>query len=298
MSQIVQFIGGLGLSLLLILPFLAPMFILGWILHRRKRQFRATAHDPFTEMPLRPPGESTRLKLEELAEQYDDHILFILLMSVVTLALTLATPAGQQLFVGSVMFVLAAGVVAFRARSIFSLQQKLWDYRLGFTGERAVGEALNQLFADGFQIFHDLPFEGFNIDHVIVGPPGVYAVETKTRRKPAHLRGTAKATVIFDGQALHYPWGQDTHGLTQAARNAATLAKWLAKSTGEPTPVNAILALPGWWVERKATGPVAVLNPKEIRRLFPQPIARPLSPDRIQRIAFQLTERCRLEKPE
>jgi len=54
----------------------------------------------------------------------------------------------------------------------------------GFDGERYVGEALTPLVAQGFEIYHDVPFEGFNIDHVPVGPPGIFAVETKTRRKP------------------------------------------------------------------------------------------------------------------
>jgi len=39
--------------------------------------------------------------------------------------------------------------------------------QLGFDGERYVGEALTPLVADGFEIYHDSPFEGFNIDHVL-----------------------------------------------------------------------------------------------------------------------------------
>ncbi len=150
-------------------------------------------------------------------------------------------------------------------------------------------------------MFHDVPFEDkgakFNLDHVVVGPPGVYAVETKTRRKLAALAGNERATVTFDGEMLHFPTWSDSHGVKQASDNAATLSNWLSSSTGEPTPVQAILTLPGWWIERKNKGRVAVLNPKEIRYSFPTHVAEPLSPERIQRIAHQLTERCRLEKP-
>jgi hypothetical protein len=48
--------------------------------------------------------------------------------------------------------------------------EKVRPLRLGFKGERAVGEELNQLLRQGFHVFHDLPFDSFNIDHVIVGP--------------------------------------------------------------------------------------------------------------------------------
>lgn len=296
MNRLLPALGELGLSLLLVLPLLAPMFLLGWLLHRRKRRFRAEALDPFVEMPLRPPGESTRQQLEALEAKYEDLILEIGLVIVGGALLSVASPANLKLMMSVTAFVLVAGLVLYRGRGMFALVQKIWDYRLGFTGERAVGEALNQLLADGFHVFHDLPFEGFNIDHVVVGSTGVYAVETKTRRKPAHLKGAAKATVVFDGRALHYPWGPDTHGLEQAARNASTLSKWLTKSTGELTPVQAILALPGWWVMRKTTGDVNVLNPKEIRHSFPTRPSSTLPPDRIQRIVHQLTERCRLSK--
>ena len=39
---------------------------------------------------------------------------------------------------------------------------------------------------DGFAVFHDVPGDkAFNVDHVVIGPQGVFAVETKGRGKPA-----------------------------------------------------------------------------------------------------------------
>jgi hypothetical protein len=163
-----------------------------------------------------------------------------------------------------------------------------------------------------------LPFDNFNIDHVIVGPPGVYAIETKTRRKPIGDKGKAAHKVIFDGGALHYPWGKDTHGLEQAKRNADHLASWLSSATGEKVRVEAILTLPGWWIDRTARGAVHVVNTKEIPKIFtgksaPTVLAAaadptknhepetknsasrrfPLSPEQIQRISHQIEQKCR-----
>src|SRR4029077_1101345 len=39
--------------------------------------------------------------------------------------------------------------------------------------------------ADGWQVIHDVSFGRGNIDHVIVGPGGIYTVETKSRRAAA-----------------------------------------------------------------------------------------------------------------
>src|SRR5687767_8208797 len=37
----------------------------------------------------------------------------------------------------------------------------------------------------GFRVFHDVPFDDFNIDHVLVGPTGVYAGSKRSHRENA-----------------------------------------------------------------------------------------------------------------
>jgi hypothetical protein len=55
----------------------------------------------------------------------------------------------------------------------------------------------------GYQVFHDVQFERRNVDHVVVGPKGVFALETKTRRKPFK----EKNRVAFDGEAVWIAFG-------------------------------------------------------------------------------------------
>jgi hypothetical protein len=53
---------------------------------------------------------------------------------------------------------------------------------LGYYGERAVGEQLENLLARGYRVFHDVPAVGskpFNLDHVAVGKTGVAVLETR-----------------------------------------------------------------------------------------------------------------------
>ena len=51
----------------------------------------------------------------------------------------------------------------------------------GERGEMQVAEVLEDLRSSGYRPFHDLKRDGFNIDHVLVGPGGVFAIETKFR---------------------------------------------------------------------------------------------------------------------
>jgi len=82
------------------------------------------------------------------------------------------------------------------------LQRQADDY-LGFFGERYVAGWLDPLKAQGWFIFHDVPCAGateqFNLDHVAVGPGGVWVVETKTRRKGRARPGRKEHEVVFDG---------------------------------------------------------------------------------------------------
>ncbi|HEV2791726.1 MAG TPA: nuclease-related domain-containing protein [Solirubrobacterales bacterium] len=50
----------------------------------------------------------------------------------------------------------------------------------GAEGEEAVGELLDGLAADGWLVIHDVSFGRGNIDHVVIGPGGVFTVETKS----------------------------------------------------------------------------------------------------------------------
>jgi hypothetical protein len=275
--------------------FALPLALVGWWLHRRQRRFREYALDPFTELPLRPPGESLRLKIESLRDEFDETLSVTALVCFGSAMFAVNSPASGKWVVLTALAAIVVGSCGWSGRKLARIQRQLWDHRLGFTGERLVGEELNQLLAVGFKVFHDVPFDGFNVDHVLVGPPGVYVVETKSTRKRAAIKGLERATVYSDGTVLKFPLWTNTYFIEQARRNAATVSEWLTKATGEAVSASAILTLPGWRIERVKAGEVNVLRPDEIKRSFPSKPKQPLTPEQIQRIAHQLTERCRIQ---
>jgi hypothetical protein len=67
-----------------------------------------------------------------------------------------------------------AGIVLLTLIVRFSqIRRRVKRPRLGRDGERCVGQFLERLREDDAQIFHDVPAEGFNLDHVIVSPNGI-----------------------------------------------------------------------------------------------------------------------------
>jgi hypothetical protein len=54
----------------------------------------------------------------------------------------------------------------------------------GAVGERQTEEVLLEL-PDGWRVFHDIPNDWGNWDHIAIGPAGVFAIDTKSYSSPA-----------------------------------------------------------------------------------------------------------------
>ena len=214
---------------------------------------------PIKEEPLRFAGQSLQEKIDELVWE---KAFFWIILSMVFIAV-----AGMEwcrwLFrtppVPGFMTLIALLVAAISAWRLIRLWPTLRRLAAGRKGERHVGELLDDLRAKGYRVFHDLVEDGYNIDHVAVGPTGLYAFETKTISKPTH----GHATIVFDGQTVtvdgHTP---DRDPVEQARAAANRLAQIVAKSTGKTFPVRPVVFYPGWWVKPRSGADVWVLNPK------------------------------------
>ena len=259
--------------------------------YRASRKEKAAAVAPFTELQRRPAGESNRLRVEEFDERIDPWLVVLTTIPILlALSLTLLKPSWAVVIT---FFLISAIVSAVAQRVLSPLIRKRAAYRLGFHGERYVAEELNQLMADGFHVFHDVPFGNYNMDHVLVGPTGVFVIETKAKRKPV-TRGEKKYQVVFDGKTLQFPHGQDTAALDQVERNKQTLSKWLSSATADQIKAEGIVTIPGWYVERTGQSNISILNPKEIRTKIITDNRSPLTPEQIQRACHQLEEKCKL----
>jgi hypothetical protein len=173
------------------------------------------------------------------------------------------------------------------------------NLRLGLDAELAVGQELDQLMRDGAAVFHDLPTDKFNIDHVVIARQGVFAVETKGYSKPKRQGGSADATIVFDGRSLAHPDWSSSDAIEQAARQAKWLSTWLTSATGEPVRATPAVALPGWYVDRKGRGDVLVFSGKELcGNLLKARTAYPLATEQMRRVIHQVEQRCRDVEPE
>lgn len=269
-----------------------------WLKKRRKDR------PPVEFKLLRGPGESLRRRMAKFDENSWEFFLLhagipILASGIILQVIVWLKPQTMaQLWcgIGAAAVVFLALVLFSGCRAIKQLQRYSND-RLGYLGEREVAEYLQPVYAKGCRVFHDVPAEGahkdFNLDHVVVGPSGVAMIEVKTPRKGRARPGFKDHVVIYDGSQLIWPWGECRTSLDQAIAEADWLQKWIKQRTGIDTPVKPILALPGWWVEARGRGDVAVVNSKTVAKAIEGKGNVALSEEQIDLIARQLDLVCR-----
>lgn len=165
--------------------------------------------------------------------------------------------------------------------------------RYGYEAELVAGQELNGLGGLGYYVFHDVPLGDrlAKVDHVLVGPAGVFAVETEARpRRDA----STEREVTYDGASLCFARRRETAPLERAVALAARVREWLAAEVGEPLPVQPVLVLPGWRVRRTDVTGIPVLAASRIRHYFGKLRPRAgMSEALIERVAGCLETRCR-----
>lgn len=130
------------------------------------------------------------------------------------------------LFFNYLLFALVfiGGFLAVYGNSIIEEgKQKGYSWEKGLEGENLVSNYLNTLPKDYF-VFNDvnLPGKGGNIDHIVIGPTGIYVIETKNYSGRYRIKGN-QWFYIKNGQYMEIKKNPGT----QVRRNTVNLIDFL-----------------------------------------------------------------------
>lgn len=275
---------------------LVAVGLLKWRRYRLKKLKRS----PLTTDLLRPPAQHLREQLEKVRDDMDGYVTLLMCLPMLVFAIHIsqsyfdnAAETPLRIALSALMIIVSSSVVIFKMLKLHKRQDAL---RIGYDAELAVGQELDQLMRQGAAVFHDFPAENFNIDHIVISPVGVFAVETKGRAKPILPNGKTPK-VEYDGKALRFPSWTDTASIAQAERQAKWLRGWLQRATGEPVAILPVIAIPGWFVDRKGRGDVHIYSGKELPALLSGSGFDKINDDKLQRIIHQVEQRCRNMQP-
>ncbi|MBE7502283.1 MAG: NERD domain-containing protein [Verrucomicrobiales bacterium] len=296
-----------------------PVFVgLGGLLYWWDQRRRHGLHErpPQQEKLLRPAGHSSMVRLDALWDRFLGvtvlgagagmilgiaippcaSLLYSLLVGRLSYAALQASP-GYPFVISTYLFTVAALLIfipqVFRLRSLLKEQR---SYRLGLRGEQAVAEALASpgVTQPGYVAFHDVPGSGdWNVDHVVVGPGGVFVLETKTRVRRKSTNGLLDHEVAFDGRTLRFPWGYDSAAVEQVRRNAEWVREFLTGFGPKDLVIQPVIVVPGWFVRVDGCYPVKVMNARYLAEAYLPSAVRRFSRDQLEAVMRRLDDHCR-----
>lgn len=242
---------------------------------------------PIKDKPLRMPGQSLE---EERRRLFEDRLETPLLLAAFFIALSALewwrdysqSPPNPIIFT-----VAAAMLVGFAIWRVWKTRPLAHALKLGIEGEKAVGQFLEGLRGSSYHVFHDLIGDGFNVDHVLIGPAGVFTIETKTWSKP--VRGEAK--IQFDGEQLSINGREPERSpVIQARAQSSWLKALLSESTGRNFDVFPVVAFPGWYIDQSndCLRNIWVLEPKALVKFLAK-APKKLEPDEVALASFHLS---------
>lgn len=104
-------------------------------------------------------------------------------LAVITTLLGRTLGMHSPLFIGSELALLVCMFVV--SRYVLPLLDR---QDRGAAGEEHVGGLLDQLAGSDWKVIHDASFGRGNIDHIAIGPGGIFSIETKSHPGPVRVR--------------------------------------------------------------------------------------------------------------
>lgn len=127
-------------------------------------------------------------------------------------------------------------------RRIDLYERERHTWRSGAEGERVVAIALDRL-SKNFVVFHDFNTARGNFDHLVVGPSGIFAVETKNFR--GTITADGEGELMQDGTPSSQPY------VKQLVRRIMAVREQVVALTGREVFIQGVMVFPKARVDAK-----------------------------------------------
>jgi nuclease-like protein len=172
--------------------------------------------------------------------------------------------------------------------ALFTVPNTITAWQVGADGEVRTGRLLESLVAAGFRVLHDRKIPGArsaNIDHIVIGPPGIYVVETKSYKGSLQIRGDE----VFVAGRLKNGWIDEVN--REAAAVRTVLADQVAANGWTVTPIICVHRADLPWFRSEVQG-VRIVSGKDLVKWLRK--ADPIiSPTEVERLADLAAARLR-----
>ena len=149
-------------------------------------------YDPSYDPAARAPGQHERTTVRRLRMRT---LVALGILAVATTFLGRTFGLRNLWFLGSEIALLAGMFVILRY--VLPLVER---HDRGATGEEQVGGLLDEMAGEDWRVIHDASLGQGNVDHILIGPAGVFTVETKSHPGPVRV-GRLHGRTLSQAQA-------------------------------------------------------------------------------------------------
>ncbi|MGB5334125.1 MAG: hypothetical protein WBN07_00780 [Woeseiaceae bacterium] len=254
---------------------------------------RAVGSGPlFADSIMHEAAQRFRDELERLSTSQSIYLGSLLVFAVLFLAAYMLQ--AQRLFAGypdwqlhmQLMFLaLAVGLAIFRLGKTIVARRQVKFLR---DANIAIGHQLRQISNGVTRVFHDAQTSAGVVDHVLLGPQGLYAINVVARRAPGD------GNVRLMGNALQFSNTDEDESLVEIAAKTRRLEKEFSELLGHKVRVRSVIAAPGWDVVEQTNKDFLLVNERNIGMLRGwKDSSDHLMNEDVEVLTKEMTARCR-----
>ena len=226
----------------------------------------AGARRLFPECIMREAAQQFRDRLDRLSRKQSSYVGAAIVFVVI---FTVANPLGvDTLFAGypvwqlQLLLTILTVTACLAAYRVFRTAIEWRRVRLQRDASIAVGHQLQRLAAAHGRVYHDVATTAGLIDHVLIGPGGIFSINVIALRAPR--KGEA---VLADNQVHFHPGDRQASIVDIAARNNR-LRKDFAMHVGHPVRIRSVIAVPGWDIPDQLAASHLLVNERTLPMLI------------------------------
>jgi hypothetical protein len=253
-------------------------------------------HLNFPDSIMREAAQRFRDEFEQLSRQQSAYVATLVMFVVVFVvgytfqasALFIGYPAWQLYL----LLLALAGAIAFGIYRLVRVVSAWREIRFLRDANIAVGHSLQRIASNHGRVYHDVVTSAGVVDHVILGPSGVYAINVVARRGPK------QGTVKMDADGLRFSNRHGTVSVSDIATKTTRLEQDFRQLLRDSIRLRSVIAVPGWQVEMQNGDGCLVVNERTLPMLRGwKSEADYLMDEDVDALQAYLTTNCRRSSP-
>jgi len=171
------------------------------------------------------------------------------------------------------------------------LEKDMESWKKGEDGEAAVARELEKELPKTYHVINDINTGFGNLDHVVVGPTGVFAVETKNWK--GNVTSDGRGELLLNGKPTHRP-----HVRNFTRTIMSTKERWAALAQTDRF-IRGVMVFPSAYEKVKwgTTGNIQCISIKRIPDYFlKNKVKEPLSTKEVDKLSHAFLQLARMDK--